>query len=119
MGTTPTNAATRLELNASGSNLTANVTFWPMHADRTYQLLSRPELGAPTWQNVSTNPISTPEGRGGFALNTTNAPQSFYRLRVLMDTNSGSGSLFSRPARATLVPQFVEEFCGPFRIYVR
>ena len=118
MGTAPTNGASRLELNVTSSNVTANVTFWPLHADRTYQLLSRPELGAPIWQNVSTNPIATPPGQGVFVLDTTNAPQSFYRLRVLMDTNNGAG-LFSAPVRTPPVPRLVEEFCGPFRLYVK
>lgn len=116
MGTTPTNGASRLELKVANSNVTAKITFWPLHGNRTYQLQSRSELGLPVWQNVSTNPVAVPQGMGVFAINTTNAPQSFYRLRVLMDTNSESGSLVSVPSRATL---FTEEFCGPFRIYVR
>ena len=101
------------------SPTTANVTFWPLHGNRTYQLLSRSELGLPIWESVSGTPTPTPQAQGVFVLNTTNAPQSFYRLRVLMDPNSGGAALLSAPARAVRPPQFIEEFCGPFRVYVR
>ncbi|HEX5221628.1 MAG TPA: fibronectin type III domain-containing protein, partial [Verrucomicrobiae bacterium] len=119
MGTVPTNGTSRLELDASGSNTTANVTFWPLHGNRTYQLLSRSELGLPIWESVSGTPTPTPQAQGVFVLNTTNAPQSFYRLRVLMDPNSGGAAVLSAPARALRPTQFIEEFCGPFRVYVR
>jgi hypothetical protein len=118
MGTTPTNSASRLQLDFANSNVAANITFWPLHGNRSYQLLSRPALGAPVWENVPAGPTATPVGQGIFVLNTTNSPQSFYRLRVRMDADGGSGNLLSTPARAR-VPQFVEEFCGPFRVYVR
>lgn len=119
MGTTPTNGLSQLQLNATSSNAIASVKFWPLHGNRAYQLLSRPELGAPVWQNISTNPIALPQGQGAFVVNTTNAPHGFYRLRVLMATNNGNGSLLSTPARTLLAPQLVEEVCGPFRVYVR
>jgi hypothetical protein len=119
MGTTPTDAASRLQLDVMSSNATANVGFWPLHGNRSYQLLSRPELGAPIWSDVSTNPTSTPEGQGVFVLNTISAPQSFYRLKVAMATNSQAVGLISLPGVPRSSPDLIEEFCGPFRIYRR
>ncbi len=90
-----------------------------MHENRTYQLLSRAELGLPVWQNASTNLTPTPDGRGVFTLSTTNTPQNFYRLKVQMATNTAAAGSFSLPVRTMFQAQFVEEFCGPFRVYVR
>lgn len=119
MGTTPTNTAAHLQLKVASSNATASVTFWPLHANRTYQLLSRPELGLPAWQNVSTNPTPTPDGQGIFELSTTNAAQNFYRLKVLMNTNSEVSGFLAIPARPATADRILEEFCGPFRLYVK
>lgn len=93
MGTIPTNALSQLQFRTTGSNETAFVSFWPLHCDRTYQLLARPELGVPVWQNVATNPAASPEGQGTFTLSTTNSPQLFYRLKVLMATNGAAAAL--------------------------
>jgi len=119
MGTTPTNATAHLQLTVASSNSTASVMFWPMHANRTYQLLSRPELGLPIWQNVSPNPTLTLDGQGIFVLSTTNEPQNFYRLKVLMNTNSEAGGFLSIPINPSFGGRIIEEFCGPFRLYVK
>lgn len=119
MGTIPTNALSQLQFRTTGSNETAFVSFWPLHCDRTYQLLARPELGVPVWQNVATNPAASPEGQGTFTLSTTNSPQLFYRLKVLMATNSAPVALSAPPAASRFLPPFLEQYCGPFRVYVR
>lgn len=119
MGTTPTNATAHLQLSVAGSNAIASVQFWPLHANRTYQLLSRPELGSPVWQNASTNPTPTPDGQGIFVLSTTNAAQNFYRLKALMNTNSEAGGSLAIPANRSVDKRIIEEFCGPFRLYVK
>lgn len=119
MGTIPTNALSQLQFRTTGSNETAFVSFWPLHCDRTYQLLARPELGVPVWQNVATNPAASPEGQGTFTLSTTNSPQLFYRLKVLMATNGAAAALRAPPAASRFLPPFLEQYCGPFRVYVR
>ena len=118
MGTTPTNASSHLELTAANSNTTARVTFWPFHADRSYQLLSRADLGPATWQSAATNATATPDGQGVFDLSTTNAAQNFYRLKVQMNPN-GIGAGGFAPMRLFSAPVVVEEYCGPYRVYVR
>lgn len=119
MGTIPTNVASRLQLTATGDNATANVTLWPAHANRSYQLFSRPEIGLPVWEPVTAGMTPTPEGAGIFTLAATNSPQSFYRLKVQMSTNDNLAGSFALPVNFLSAPLTVEEYCGPFRIYVK
>ncbi|MGC3960193.1 MAG: immunoglobulin domain-containing protein [Verrucomicrobiota bacterium] len=46
LGTNPTNALSRLKFSVTASNSTAQISFWPRHGDRSYQLLTRPDVGA-------------------------------------------------------------------------
>ena len=119
MGTTPTSADSHLELSATGSNTTARVTFWPLQGDRSYQLLSRADLGPATWQTAATNVTASADGQGYFEFPTANPPQNFYRLKVLMNTNSTGGSGFAAPMKSLLALPEVEAFCGPYRVYLR
>lgn len=119
MGTTPTNALSRLQMSATGNNTDATVTIWPAHGNRSYHLLSRPEIGMPVWEPVSAGMTPAPDGSGVFNLSSTNAPQNFYRLKVQMSASNSVNSSFSLPANFLTAPLVIEEYCGPFRIYVR
>jgi hypothetical protein len=118
MGTIPTNALSRLKFTVTTTNATANISFWPRHEQRTYQLLARPELGLAPWEEVSTNPVSTPEGAGFFAFSITNSAQSFYRLRVNLNPDSGQ-NLLALPMKSLVTKPFEDQFCGPYRVFVR
>lgn len=118
MGTTPTNNFSHLQLTAATSNTTALVTFSPLHQDRSYQLLARPEIGSPGWTDVSSPVLPVAEGSGIIQTTMTNAPQNFYRLRVRMN-QSGGASLLSLPVSSLMTPLILEENCGPYRVYVR
>jgi hypothetical protein len=119
MGTTPTNVTSQLQVAASASNTTVNVSFWPAHANRSYQLRARADLGMPGWETTAAPVTFLPEGRGQFNLNSTNAPQHFFRLKVQLTTNENSAGFLSVPAPLLVAPNFAEAFCGPFRLYVR
>jgi hypothetical protein len=118
MGTIPTNTLSRLSFSVSASNNAAQVSFWPHHQGRSYQLLTRPELGIAPWDEISANPTTTPAGLGVFTLGATNAPQNFYRLRVNLDASAGP-SLLALPLKSLLVAPYEDQFCGPFRVFVR
>lgn len=118
MGTIPTNAASCLKFTVAVTNATANISFWPRHDGRAYQLLTRPELGLASWTEISTSPIATPDGTGIFTLGTTNAAQNFYRLRVNLDANDGL-NLLALPMKSLVTTPFEDQFCGPFRVFVR
>ncbi len=118
MGTIPTNALSRLQFDVTSTNAAAKISFWPRHEGRTYQLLARPELGIAPWEQVSTSPNATPEGFGVFTLATTNAPQNFYRLRVNLNPEAGVG-LSAISLKSLRVTPFEDQFCGPYRVFVR
>ena len=118
MGTIPTNTLSRLQFGVTTSNTTVQVSFWPRHEERTYQLLTRPELGIAPWEEISTNPSSTSTGAGMFALALTNTSKNFYRLRVQLNPGSGSASL-TLPLKSLVTMPFEDQFCGPYRVFVR
>ena len=118
MGTIPTNTLSRLQFGVTTSNTTAQVSFWPRHEERTYQLLTRPELGIAPWEEISINPIITPTGAGVFTLAMTNTSKNFYRLRVQLNPNSGS-ALLALPLKSLVTTPFEDQFCGPYRVFVR
>jgi hypothetical protein len=101
------------------TNASAIFTFWPYLGNRSYELLSRPELNVGTWQMVpSDSLVPTSSGEGRYIFVTTNSTQSFYRLKVQM-TSAGvfSGSLAVPPERA--ISAFATEaMCGPNRAYI-
>jgi len=107
-----------LNFSVTTTNAVANISFWPRHEERTYQLLARPELGLAPWEEISTNPVITPEGMGVFALTTTNSAQSFYRLRVNLNPDSGL-NLLALPMKSLVTKPFEDQFCGPYRVFVR
>jgi hypothetical protein len=118
MGTNPTNAASRLQFDVASGNSTAQISFWPRHDGRLYQLLARPELGIAPWNEISASPVSAPDGVGFFAFSTTNAPQNFYRLRVNL-LPAGELNLLAVPRSSLVTVPFEDQFCGPFRVFVR
>jgi hypothetical protein len=88
--------------------------------DRSYELLSRADIGGSTWQPVSAGSIiPTPDGHGVFILSATNAPQNFYRLKIQMMTNSSFSGSLAIPAGRSFSPFASEAFCGPNRAYIR
>lgn len=118
MGTNPTNAASHLRFTVNVTNAVANLSFWPQHADRTYQLLSRPELSFTPWAEASAAPVRLADGTGLFALTATNSAKNFYRLQVsLNDAENPNPLAAPLAARARLV--FDNQFCGPYRVFVR
>lgn len=118
MGTIPTNAVSRFQFTASNTNEAAQISFWPHHAGRSYQLLARPELGIAPWEEVSAKPIVTPEGFGTFTITTTNAAQNFYRLRVDLNAEESLSSA-TIPLKSLRTVSFEDQFCGPYRVFVR
>lgn len=118
MGTIPTNTLSRLKFGVTSSNATVQVSFWPRLEERAYQLLTRPELGIAPWDEISGSPSITPEGAGIFALSPTNAPQNYYRLRVELNPTSGA-ALLALPLKSLVTTPFEDQFCGPFRVFVR
>lgn len=118
MGTNPTNAASHLVLIGDlSTNGLARVAFWPLLANRSYDLLCRTNLSVPIWEKLGGGPIGTPTGGGYFNLGTTNEVQNYFRLKAQLSTNSSS------PSALTLPPGFsaqtTEAACGPFRVYLR
>jgi hypothetical protein len=120
IGTSPTNAASRLQFAGQNGTNSATVTFWPLLGDRTYQLLYRPQIGTPNWQVISPASLSsTADGSGVFVLSLTNAPQNYYRLKVLMSTNAAFSGSFAIPAGKSYSAYASDPVCGPNRAYVR
>jgi hypothetical protein len=119
MGTNPTNATSHLELSGGiGSNGVASVSFHPLLAHRSYDLISRTNLSVPVWQKASLNPpTATTGGSGVFALGTTNDAQNFFRLKIQLTTNTASAGRFALPGGFSSFT--TEAACGPFRIYVK
>jgi hypothetical protein len=118
MGTNPTNGLSRLQFDVATSNPAGQISFWPRHYDRAYQLLARPELGIAPWNEISDQPATTPNGVGLFTFSTTNAPQNFYRLRVNLFP-AGELNLLAAPMSSLVTVPFEDQFCGPFRVFVR
>lgn len=116
-GTNPTNALSQLKFSVNASNGNAQISFWPRHEDRSYQLLTRPELGLAPWTEIALSPEPTPEGFGLFPLAPTNGPQNFYRLQTRWDP--GAANLLAQPAHALSAGSFDDQFCGPYRVFVR
>jgi hypothetical protein len=118
MGTSPTNSASHLEFSGGSAAGNVNITFRPFLADRSYQLLYRPDIGAPPWQmSVLTNITAQPDGSGLINVSITNAAQDFFRLKVQLTTNGVfSGSL---PSSRVYSPYASEPVCGPNRAYVQ
>jgi hypothetical protein len=118
MGTSPTNGNSHLQLSGGVSNTTASVTFWPLLADRSYDLIYRTNLNVPLWQKAPASaPTPAPDGRGVFSLATTNDAQNYFRLKIQMTTNAGAAGRFALPG---VFPAFTTEAaCGPFRVYVK
>jgi len=121
LGTSPVDSSSRLAFwNESLGSNTTTVTFWPFHANRSYQLQSRPDLGGGMWQTLASSPSPTaPDGRGRFDIGLSNAPQSYFRLKTQMTTNGVPSGLMFLPGKSLVVPFTIEEACGPLRIYVR
>lgn len=119
-GTSPANAASHLTFSSLLVSNSAQLTFWPLLGDRGYQLLTRADAGASAWQTLSLPaPVPLPDGSGQFTLSTTNAPQSFYRLKIMTGTNAAfSGSLVI-PAGKSISSFASDPICGPNRAYVK
>ena len=119
LGTSPIdpNSKLRLDLQAAGNS--ANITFWPLHGNRNYQLLHRPDVGDVGWQPLAPGNINpTPYGHGIFSLSTDETSRGFYRLQVQLTADgSFSGSLAVPQGRAASA--FGESACGVNRVYVR
>lgn len=118
MGTSPTNALSHLQFGVTTSNATVQVSFWPRHEDRSYQLFARPELGIAPWEELSADPNSTPAGGGVFTLSNPTSGQSFYRLRVQLQPTS-EATLLATPRKSLFVIPVEDQFCGPYRVFVR
>ncbi|NOS72014.1 MAG: hypothetical protein HOP33_19060 [Verrucomicrobia bacterium] len=121
LGTSPVDSNSRLAFwnESTGSNA-VGVTFWPLHADRSYQLQSRSDLAGGVWQTLADSATPTvPDGRGRFDVAISNAPQSYFRLKAQMMTNGAAPGLMFLPGKFLAVPFAVEEACGPVRVYVR
>jgi len=120
MGTSPTNKDSRLDFSGQNGSNSARITFWPFLANRAYQLLYRPEIGAPTWQTTTLSNITLlPDGHGFFALDITNAPQNYYRLKVQLITNGTFSGSLPVPEGKSYSPFASEPLCGPNRAYIR
>jgi len=119
LGTSPrdSNSKLRLDLQAAGNS--ANITFWPLHGNRNYQLIYRPDIGGLGWQTLSPGSInSTPYGHGIFSLSTETASRGFYRLQVQLTPDGNFAG--SRPVpQGRAASAFGEAACGVNRIYVK
>ncbi len=118
LGTSPLEAASKLQMDIQSAGTSANIVFWPYLGNRSYVLQFRPELEN-GWQNLSPGTInSTPYGHGIFTLSTANSASGFYRLLVQPSTNSiFSGSRALPKGEGLSV--FSEAACGVNRIYVK
>jgi hypothetical protein len=118
MGTIPTNAASHLLLASHALTNGVQVSFWPLLNNRSYQLLSRAQIGDPNWQTVNATAVPSPDGHGVFTLSVTNSPRSFYRLKV-QPTNGAFLAIMAIPKTKSFSPYASEPICGPNRAYVR
>jgi hypothetical protein len=120
MGTSPTNGNSHFELIGENATNSARISFWPFLGDRAYQLLYRPDIGAPTWQmSVVTNATSVADGHGFFTLGITNAPQNYYRLKVQLTTNGTFSGNLPAATGKSYSPYASEPLCGPNRAYIQ
>ncbi|MGC3960194.1 MAG: hypothetical protein QM813_20395 [Verrucomicrobiota bacterium] len=71
-----------------------------------------------SWTDSGATPTSTLEGFGVFSLATTNGPQNYYRLQTLWNPGGGT-SLSTLSLRSLVTPVFEDQFCGPYRVFVR
>jgi len=118
MGTNPTNAVSHLKFTVTVTNAVASLSFWPQHAGRVYQLFHRPELSLTPWTEVMVPPVNQADGTGRFVLAATNSVKNFYRLQVGWSEAAAPGARMAPAAtRARLI--FDNQFCGPYRVFVR
>ena len=118
MGTSPTNPVSRLLLSGEIFTNNAQISFWPMLGNRSYQLLWRLDIGDPNWQNVNTDPVPAADGHGLFNLSISNSPRGFYRLKVQL-TNDSSTASFVLPSVKSYSPFASDPICGPNRAYIK
>ena len=120
MGTSPTNANSHFELIAVNATDSASMSFGPYLANRAYQLLYRPDIGAPAWQVSSvTNITPLPDGHGTFTVTITNASKAFYRLKVELTTNSIFSGNVPAATGKSYSPYASDPVCGPNRAYIQ
>jgi hypothetical protein len=119
-GTSPTNAVSHLQFSSANVSNNAQLVFWPLLGDRSYQLLSRPDIGPSGWQTLPLLlPTPTAEGGGLYTLRFTNNPQSFYRLKIAMSTNAAFSGSLTIPQGKSLSSYASDPICGPNRAYVK
>lgn len=119
LGTSPVDAASHLELHAQAAGNSANITFWPYIANRTYDLLYKTNITDASWQVLSPGAIiPTAYGHGIFTLSTESAPQGFYRLGVHAAVEGDFSGKIPVP-QADAANGFAEAACGVNRIYVK
>ncbi len=118
MGTNPTNAASRLALSGSNVSSQMTLTFWPVLADRSYDLLRRSGLNDPAWQISGDVPNPTADGQGIYGLTMTNVGGALYRLKVQMGSVNAMKSL-AIPATKSISSYASDPICGPNRAYVK
>ncbi|MEO7297677.1 MAG: immunoglobulin domain-containing protein [Verrucomicrobiota bacterium] len=118
LGTSPLDAASKLQMDIQSAGTSANIVFWPYLGNRSYVLQFRPDVET-GWQNLSPGTInSTPYGDGIFTLSTANSASGLYRLLVQPSTNSLFSGSRALPKGEGL-PVFSEAACGMNRIYVK
>ena len=83
IGTSPTNAASKLSFSVSPANAAFQAVFSPWQYGRNYQLQSATNLSAPLWTNLpNLTPAPTTNGQGVIVFtNTANSP-AYYRLAI-------------------------------------
>ncbi len=119
MGTSPVDGDSHLKLSGEPGNATAVFTFWPYLGNRTYDLLSRLQLDAGSWQPVpSDSLVPTLSGEGRYTFSTTNAAQSFYRLKVQMTAEGVFSGSLAVPAEKAISAFATDAICGPNRAYI-
>ena len=120
MGTSPTNNQSRfLFSGAQGTNGFLKFSFWPLLGNRSYQLLTRGNLGLSTWQDTGVAPSSAGDGHGEFAMAVTNFPLAFFRVKVSMTTNAMFPGSLAVSKSKSYSPLASDPICGPNRAYVR
>ena len=81
-GTDPTNAASLLKITSVTKAASTAAVSWQSVTNRHYQVMSRTNLAAGTWQNVGG--IFTPSGTNSQLLDTTATNRlRFYRVQVM------------------------------------
>jgi hypothetical protein len=121
MGTNPTNAAIAAAIRRRvQATTTGLISFWPRHDGRACINCSRGRTwGSRRGLKFRPAPISAPDGVGrSLPFPTTNAPQNFYRLRVNL-LPAGELNLLAVPRSSLVTVPFEDQFCGPFRVFVR